>query len=169
MNHKYLYLLLLFLIVSCQRNVETEPPVLKEMCQRLFSRHAQSFLFELLTDSIDTDRFILESSQGKIRIKGNNRNSLAAGLNHYLKNYCHTHVSWYASETVEMPDVLPEIPQPVYIRSKCDNRFFLNYCTFGYTMPYWKWQDWERLDVLRQCLSVICPAWHFQSCADAIN
>ena len=57
MNHKYLYLLLLFLIVSCQRNVETEPPVLKEMCQRLFSRHAQSFLFELLTDSIDTDRF----------------------------------------------------------------------------------------------------------------
>ena len=36
MNHKYLYLLLLFLIVSCQRNVETEPPVLKEMCQRLF-------------------------------------------------------------------------------------------------------------------------------------
>ena len=70
---------------------------------------------------------------------------MAAGLNHYLKNYCHTHVSWYASETVEMPDVLPEIPQPVYIRSKCDNRFFLNYCTFGYTMPYWKWQDWERL------------------------
>ena len=69
---------------------------------------------------------------------------MAAGLNHYLKNYCHTHVSWYASETVEMPDVLPEIPQPVYIRSKCDNRF-LNYCTFGYTMPYWKWQDWERL------------------------
>lgn len=120
MNHKYLYLLLLFLIVSCQRNVETGPPVLKEMCQRLFPRHAQSFLFELLTDSIDTDRFILESSQGKIRIKGNNRNSLAAGLNHYLKNYCHTHVSWYASETVEMPDVLPEIPQPVYIRSKCD-------------------------------------------------
>ena len=78
MNHKYLYLLLLFLIVSCQRNVETGPPVLKEMCQRLFPRHAQSFLFELLTDSIDTDRFILESSQGKIRIKGNNRNSLAA-------------------------------------------------------------------------------------------
>ena len=57
MNHKYLYLLLLFLIVSCQRNVETGPPVLKEMCQRLFPRHAQSFLFELLTDSIDTDRY----------------------------------------------------------------------------------------------------------------
>ena len=20
----------------------------------------------------------------------------------------------------------------------------LNYCTFGYTMPWWTWQDWER-------------------------
>ena len=29
--------------------------------------------------------------------------------------------------------------------------------------------DVAGLDVLRQCLSVICPAWHFQSCADAIN
>ena len=65
MNHKYLYLLLLFLIVSCQRNVETGPPVLKEMCQRLFPRHAQSFLFELLTDSIDTDRLYWNRAKGK--------------------------------------------------------------------------------------------------------
>ena len=106
MNHKYLCLLLLFLIVGCQHNTDTSPSVLKEMCQRLFPRHAQSFLFELLTDSIETDRFILESSQGKIRIKGNNRNSLAAGLNHYLKNYCHTHVSWrYLSQYISVPNV----------------------------------------------------------------
>ncbi|WP_295712616.1 alpha-N-acetylglucosaminidase TIM-barrel domain-containing protein [Mucilaginibacter sp.] len=25
------------------------------------------------------------------------------------------------------------------------NRFFLNYCTFGYTMHWWKWEDWEHL------------------------
>lgn len=30
------------------------------------------------------DRFILESAYKKIRIKGNNNNSLAVGLNHYL-------------------------------------------------------------------------------------
>ena len=34
----------------------------------------------------------------KILIKGNNRNSLAVGLNHYLKYYCQAHVSWYASD-----------------------------------------------------------------------
>ena len=91
------------------------------------------------------DRFILESAHKKICIKGNNNNSLAVGLNHYLKYYCHTNVSWYASDSIDMPEELPVIPQPISIRSKCDNRFFLNYCTFGYTMPYWKWSDWERL------------------------
>ncbi|MEI3155517.1 MAG: alpha-N-acetylglucosaminidase TIM-barrel domain-containing protein [Odoribacter sp.] len=25
-----------------------------------------------------------------------------------------------------------------------DKRFFLNYCTFGYTMAWWQWRDWER-------------------------
>lgn len=130
MNHKYLYLLLLFLIVSCQRNVETGPPVLKEMCQRLFPRHAQSFLFELLTDSIDTDRFILESSQGKIRIKGNNRNSLAAGLNHYLKTTvipmfpgmpqrqwkCLMYYRRYLSQYISVPNVTIVFSQLLYIR-----------------------------------------------------
>ena len=23
-------------------------------------------------------------------------------------------------------------------------RFFLNYCTYGYTLCWWKWKDWER-------------------------
>ncbi|MCS2795081.1 alpha-N-acetylglucosaminidase N-terminal domain-containing protein [Bacteroides faecis] len=63
--------------------------------------------FQLLTDSVDIDRFTLESDNGKILIKGNNRNSLAVGLNHYLKYYCQAHVSWYASDSVVMPAQLP--------------------------------------------------------------
>jgi alpha-N-acetylglucosaminidase len=143
---KYLHIIALLFLFSCQRNEQINSPALAEMCQRLFPQHAQSFQFELLTDSTEVDRFTLASSvDGKILIKGNNQNSLAVGLNHYLKNYCHTHVSWYATDKVEMPEQLPEISISVSIRSKCDNRFFLNYCTFGYTMPYWKWEDWERM------------------------
>ena len=132
-------------MVSCQRDQDPATNTLSEMCERLFPQHAHSFQFQLLTDSVDIDRFTLESDNGKILIKGNNRNSLAVGLNHYLKYYCQTHVSWYASDSVVMPAQLPEVETPVILRSKCKNRFFLNYCTFGYSMPYWKWSDWERL------------------------
>ena len=146
MNRQYFYIILtIFLFTSCRKDTGSSNPVLEQMCQRLFPQHADSFEFELLNDSNQMDRFILESAHKKICIKGNNNNSLAVGLNHYLKYYCHTNVSWYASDSIDMPEELPVIPQPISIRSKCDNRFFLNYCTFGYTMPYWKWSDWERL------------------------
>lgn len=62
-------------MVSCQRNQDPATNTLSEMCERLFPQHAHSFQFQLLTDSVDIDRFTLESDNGKILIKGNNRNS----------------------------------------------------------------------------------------------
>lgn len=146
MKKGLLYFLVLFCLFSCQSSDDSKSPVvLKELCQRLFPQHASSFQFELLEDSLETDHFTLTSQSGKIHIQGNNYNSMAVGLNYYLKNYCHTHVSWYASDSIVMPEELPMLDKTVSCQATCDNRFFLNYCTFGYTMAYWKWQDWERL------------------------
>ena len=91
------------------------------------------------------DFFRIESLKGKIVITGNNANSMATGLNHYLKYYCLTTVSWYADIPVEMPDTLPMLKQPIEHKAKVERRFFLNYCTYGYTMPFWQWKNWERL------------------------
>ena len=145
MNLKYLYIITIILLSSCKSSNSSNQIVLENMCKRLFPQHEKSFHFQLMTDSIDDDRFTIESIDGKILICANNTNSLAVGLNHYLKYYCHTNVSWYASDQIEMPEILPVLPKKVFIHSKCKHRFFLNYCTFGYTMPYWKWNDWERL------------------------
>ena len=68
---------------------------------------------------------------------------MAVGLNYYLKYYCHTTVSWFVDDKFEMPDSLPVIEKPLTIDARCKDRFFLNYCTFGYTMPWWSWRDWE--------------------------
>ena len=70
---------------------------------------------------------------------------MAMGLNHYLRYYCLTTISWYADIPVEMPETLPAVEKPIQIEAKVDRRFFLNYCTYGYTMPFWQWKDWERL------------------------
>lgn len=87
-------LLLSCLLVACQSGEQNR--VMHQLCHRLFPQHASSFQFELLQDSLKTDYFTLSSQSGKICIQGNNYNSMAVGLNYYLKNYCHTHVSWYA-------------------------------------------------------------------------
>ena len=38
---------------------------------------------------------------------------------------------------------MPKVSKPVTIKARVKDRFFLNYCTFGYTMPWWKWDEWE--------------------------
>lgn len=117
----------------------------KELTRRLLPEVADCILFEQLQKDNDKDVFELESVNGKVVIRGNSANSMAVGLNHYLKYYCKTSVSWYLNDPVEVPAVLPSVGKKERVTSRMDKRFFLNYCTFGYTMPWWQWQDWERL------------------------
>ena len=96
----------------------------EQLTHRLIPQYADQFVFEIVPDE-DRDYYSLESKDGKIHISGNNANSMAAGLNYYLKYYCLTTVSWYADIPVEMPDVLPMVEKPVVVEAKADNRFFL--------------------------------------------
>ena len=91
------------------------------------------------------DIFTLEGRSGKVIIGGNNANSMAVGLNRYLNRYCKVTVSWYADVPVTLPKVLPDVSVHEQITARVPQRFFLNYCTWGYTMPFWQWRDWERL------------------------
>ncbi|MGM9803911.1 MAG: alpha-N-acetylglucosaminidase [Muribaculaceae bacterium] len=118
----------------------------QDLCRRIVgAEHAKMFSFVQYADSLNVDRYCVEASKGKIVIKGNNANSMAVGLNQYLVNVCHTSVTWWANDKVQLPNELPLPKQPICGKAACPNRFFLNYCTFGYTMPYWKWDNWERL------------------------
>lgn len=134
-------LLIQVCMVSCLPT-KKDHPVMRGMVTRLIPKYADRFSFEEISDT--TDYFELESVDQKIIIRGNNANSMAVGLNYYLKNYCLTTVSWFLTDSIEMPDVLPQIPKKEHISASVKDRFFLNYCTSGYTMPWWKWQDWER-------------------------
>lgn len=115
----------------------------RELAERVVPGYVSGLRFEQISDTLDV--FELSSEGGKTVIRGNNANSMAVGLNHYLKNYCGVSVSWYASDPVQYPAAMPSVDGYVRIEARAQERFFLNYCTFGYTMPWWKWEDWERL------------------------
>lgn len=82
----------------------------------------------------EKDVFRIESSGRKIRISGNNANSMAVGLNHYLKYFCNVNVGWFVWDEVVLPEKFPVVAEPIEIKARVEERFFLNYCTFGYTM-----------------------------------
>jgi alpha-N-acetylglucosaminidase len=116
--------------------------VMQKMTSRLFPKFAHSFVF-VAKKNAKNDFFSLKSERGKIVISGNDANSMAVGLNYYLKNFCRTTVTWFKDDPIEMPRSLPKILGIIQCSAKVPYRFFLNYCTFGYTMPWWKWGDWE--------------------------
>lgn len=130
-------------LVICALSFNTDPEIkaAKGLAKRVIPEQASNFKFVHFSDTLD--RFTLESKGGKIVIGGNNANSMAFGLNYYLKNYCLTTVSWNVEDPLYMPEKLPSVPQKVSIEAKAKDRFFLNYCTYGYTMPWWGWKEWS--------------------------
>lgn len=116
------------------------------LAARLSQRLAEKVCFaKIKSPKKGTDVYSLVANvDGSITISGNNANAMAVGLNHYLKKYCNTTVSWYADVPVELPEVLPNLPESQMVTSTVPQRFFLNYCTYGYTMTFWQWKDWER-------------------------
>ena len=114
------------------------------LASRLSPALAAKVEFHQIDAEQGRDVFTLESRGGKAAIGGNNAGSMAVGLNRYLNRYCKVTVSWYADVAVTLPKALPDVPQAERVTARVPQRFFLNYCTWGYTMPFWQWRDWER-------------------------
>lgn len=141
------YFFLILFLTSTRYSLafqEANQTPIQLLAHRLLDTKANYFVFELKADT-GKDFYELKSEKGLMRISGNNYNSMAAGLNYYLRYYCKTYVSWYVNDPVRLPDRLPEIDSVLRNEARLQNRFFLNYCTFGYTMPWWQWKDWERM------------------------
>lgn len=139
MKRIFLLTVISLLAFSC-----TSPDVrtARELSRRIMGDKAAAVVFEQSGDTCDV--FELFSEGGKVHIKGNNAGSMATGLNYYLQHYCLTNVSWYDYNPVELPEVLPQVAEKVRVEAAVPVRFFLNYCTFGYSMPWWGWKQWER-------------------------
>ena len=128
-----------FLTLSCTSDVRSA----RQLAERIVPEYADDIIFRQTDDTLDV--FEMFSEKGKLVIKGNNANSMAVGLNYYLKNYCDMTVSWYVFDPIQCPAVMPQVDSVIRVEARTKNRFFLNYCTFGYTMTWWKWEDWERM------------------------
>jgi alpha-N-acetylglucosaminidase len=108
---------------------------------RIAPAYAKNIVFEEI--NAPTDFYELSWKNNQLHIKGNNANSMAVGLNYYLKQYCHISVSWYKEDVLKLPETMPVIDSTYHRQARVPQRFFLNYCTFGYTMPWWNWNDWQ--------------------------
>ena len=79
------------------RGAESNVDVARGLVHRIAPQYEN--LIEFLQMPSATDVFRLESKGGKTIISGNDANSMAVGLNHFLKYYCHADVGWLKADT----------------------------------------------------------------------
>jgi alpha-N-acetylglucosaminidase len=113
------------------------------LLRRLLPDQVDRFIFEQIPKDQGQDVFEIESAGPRIVIRGNNGVAMAAGLNWYLKYYAHCHVSLNGRQ-VDLLQKLPPVEKKVRKTCWAASRYFLNYCTFSYSMSWWDWEQWEK-------------------------
>lgn len=115
-----------------------------QLLRRILPAQADSFILQTIPADQGRDVFEIQSRNGKVVLRGNNGIALASALNWYLKYYCHCHWSLKARQ-MAIPDPLPVVEPGLRRVSQDRWRYFLNYCCFGYSLPWYDWAQWEQL------------------------
>lgn len=146
---KIIYLFGLMCFINCTstpstiENKQQEITAISGLVQRLIPQQADKFIFKKIRDVQGKDVFEIISKNDKIEISGNNDGSLASGLNWYLRYYCHSRVTWDATQ-LNLGDVLPKVEQKIRKEGIVEHSYYLNYCTYNYSMSFWDWDRWEK-------------------------
>lgn len=114
------------------------------LVERILPGHWREFVIERIPAPAGQNVFEVDGRNGKIVLRGDGPLSQAVAFNWYLRHCAKISVSWYADDPVTVPKKLPIPADRVRKSTNLKQRFFLNYCTYGYTMPFWRWRDWER-------------------------
>lgn len=118
----------------------TTHPVAK-LAERIDPGSSRKFIFEQV-DSPE-EFFEIDAENGKPVIRGNSPVNMAAGLNWYLKYYPNIHISWNQLNA-DIPDNLPLPAKAERHTTDATQRYYLNYCTHSYSMPWWDWNRWQK-------------------------
>ena len=99
--------------------------------------------------------FVLGSEDNKILIKGTTISAITTGLGWYLNHIAHINISWNSlnektvavkNEGAAYADLsnlsLPTVEETHVSDAKY--RYYLNTCTFGYSMTSWTWTRWQQ-------------------------
>lgn len=114
------------------------------MVERWFPGRSRDFIFRELTGEKNDGAFEVKSLGNQIVISGTNGVAAASGFHWYIKNYCKSQVS-INGDTTPLPKKLPRPTKTQRRATPFKHRNFFNYRTFGYTVPWWNWQQWEKL------------------------
>lgn len=116
----------------------------KMLIQRVLPKHQSQFIIEFIPACSGDDCFEIDNKNNQVVLRGNNPISIASALNYYLKEIANCDLSYGCGTQMNLPAKLLLPKNKIKIISPNKYRYAYNYCTHGYTMAWWNWEDWEK-------------------------
>ena len=124
----------------CRRSPRRPGPA-----RRLLPDHVERFTFEVIPPEAGRDVFEIETRERQGRHSRQHRRVDGDGTELVSQAPLPLPRLAGAADQLDLPDPLPEVEPKVRRVSWAKHRYFLNYCCFGYSLPWWDWAQWERL------------------------
>lgn len=113
------------------------------MLQRILPNNGDYNKFEYIVEEAASEQhFTLSCDGSKVTVTGSDVIAVATGINWYLQRYVGIDISWN-SPTATLPETLPACDVETHTAS-VDWRYYLNFCTYSYSMSFWGWDRWQQ-------------------------
>lgn len=126
------------------KNIEKEKTcAVTDIIERYLPGHADNFELEIFKSTTDVDEYLIDYRNGKICLCGNNVNSVAAALGHYMKYTLGLHLSWCGCRIPVFGKGKLPVPKKYHHVIKEKFRVYMNYCTHSYSAAWWDFERWQ--------------------------
>jgi len=125
--------------VKAQNNLQAS----EALIARVLPGKSAAFIAENIPQENGKDVFELESKNNQIILRGSSGVAISSALYYYLNEYCLSQITWNGT-SLNVPQKLPVIAQKIRKVTPYTYRYYLNYCTFNYSMSWWDWERWEK-------------------------
>ncbi|HEX4850278.1 MAG TPA: alpha-N-acetylglucosaminidase [Puia sp.] len=143
---KTLFFFLTFTVsFTFQKNIIAQSGIQSsiDLIKRVIPGRANSFIVEAMAKENGKDVFEIEGKNNKILLRGNNGIAIASALYYYLTEFGHCQITWNGTN-LSLPKILPTVSKKIHRNTSYDYRYYLNYCTFNYSMSWWNWDRWQK-------------------------
>lgn len=126
-------------------HIQEHPKAVQAFLDRIGGGGGRHKIMTRLDEGLQADGkevFRISGRKGKPLVEGSSMSALTAGIGWYLNHVAHINLGW--NNLTTRFGKLPVPTQTETHACDADYRYYLNYCTFGYSMTSWTWERWEK-------------------------
>lgn len=109
--------------------------------ERTFGTFPDNVRFKVM--EAEMPAYAISVSRGVLTVEGTSPVAICKGFHDYILAHGYGVNTWSGSR-LDLPGDLPD-EKRVVTESPYEHHLFFNVCTFGYTMPFWGWNEWEKM------------------------